>query len=96
RVLAARAIQAGRYAGAPHCRGNADLAGSLFEEHCVLGRNERAFMEQSVRSLALSARAYTRVLRLARTVADLEGAGRIRIEHLAEAVNCRALDRERL
>ena len=96
RVLAARAVQAERYADMPHCRGNADLAGSLFEEYCVLGRNERAFMEQSVKSLALSARAYTRVLRLARTVADLENEERIRIDHLAEAVNCRVLDRERL
>jgi len=56
RVLAARAVQEQRYAGMPYCRSNADLAGSLFEEHCALGRNERAFMEQSVKSLALSAR----------------------------------------
>jgi len=96
RVLAARVVQDQRYAGIPHCRSNADLAGGLFEEHCALGRNERAFMEQSVKSLALSARAYTRVLRLARTVADLEGEDHIRIEQLAEAVNCRVLDRERL
>jgi magnesium chelatase family protein len=96
RVLAARAVQARRYAGMAHCRGNADLAGSLFEKHCVLGQSERAFMKQSVKSLALSARAYTRVLRLGRTIADLENEGSIRVEHLAEAVNCRALDRERL
>ena len=80
----------------PYCRSNADLAGKLFEEYCALARNERAFMEQSVKSLALSARAYTRILRLARTVADLEHTERIRVEHLAEAVNCRVLDRERL
>jgi magnesium chelatase family protein len=96
RVLAARAVQAERYAAMPSCRGNAELTGGLLEKHCVLGANERAFMEQSVRSLALSARAYTRILRLARTVADLEGEERIRIEHLAESVNCRVLDRERL
>jgi len=96
RVLAARAVQAQRYAGMPHCRSNAELAGGLFEEHCVLGQSERAFMEQSVKSLALSARAYTRILRLARTVADMEGDERILITHLAEAVNCRVLDRERL
>jgi magnesium chelatase family protein len=96
RVLAARAVQEERYAAMPSCRGNAELAGGLLEKHCVMGVHERAFMEQSVRSLALSARAYTRILRLARTVADLEGAERIRIEHLAESVNCRVLDRERL
>jgi len=53
-------------------------------------------MEQAVTNLALSARAYVRILRLACTIADLEGAGGIRVEHLAEAVNCRVLDRERL
>ena len=57
---------------------------------------EREFMEQAVTSLALSARAYVRILRLARTIADLAGEGRIRIEYLAEAVNCRVLDRARL
>jgi len=96
RVLAARAVQAQRYAAMLHCRSNADLAGSLLEEYCVLERSERAFMEQSVKSLALSARAYTRILRVARTVADLEGEERIQIEQLAEAVNCRVLDRERI
>jgi magnesium chelatase family protein len=96
RVLAARAVQTARFADAPQCRTNADLAGDLFEEHCALGRNERAFMEQATASLALSARAYVRILRLSRTIADLENADAIRIEHLAEAVNCRVLDRERL
>jgi magnesium chelatase family protein len=68
----------------------------LLEEHCAIGLDERAFMEQAVTSLALSARAYVRILRLARTIADLGDEGSIRIEHLAEAVNCRVLDRERL
>ena len=50
-------------------------------------------MEAAMRRLGLSARAYTRVLRLARTIADLAGAGRISAEHLAEAVALRVLDR---
>jgi magnesium chelatase family protein len=96
RVLSARSVQEQRYAGLPHCRSNADLAGSLFEEHCVLAKRARAFMAHAAASRALSARAYVRILRLARTVADLEGEEGIRLAHLAEAVNCRVLDRERL
>jgi magnesium chelatase family protein len=48
----------------------------------------------AVQRLALSARAYTRILRISRTIADLENSQAIRVEHLAEAVNCRTLDRE--
>ena len=127
RIAGARAVQAARYAGTS-CRTNADLTGKLLEEHCALGPDEHAFLEGAVRALALSARAYTRILRIARTIADLEqaglpegalaagqatgeetghdgevpampavsGAGPIRVAHLAEAINCRALDRERL
>lgn len=92
-VLAARERQNARYAGSP-CRCNADLAGADFERWCATDREGRAFMEQAVKSLYLSARAYTRVLRIARTIADLEGEESIRPEFLAEAVNCRVLDRE--
>ncbi|MBF0513927.1 MAG: hypothetical protein HQK81_07665 [Desulfovibrionaceae bacterium] len=53
----------------------------------------RAGVSNVVKSLGLSARAYTRVLRIARTVADLEGAADVNVEHLAEAVNYRNLDR---
>ena len=96
RVLAARDIQEKRYAPFPACRVNADLSGGLLEEFCALDAAGRSFMEQVVHSLALSARAYTRILRLARTVADLAAEERLTVGHLAEAVNCRTLDRERL
>jgi magnesium chelatase family protein len=49
-----------------------------------------------MRNLALSARAYTRILRISRTIADLEQAAGLNVAHLAEAVNCRILDREHL
>ncbi len=94
-VLRARAAQQARYDQTP-CRGNAELSGSLLETHCAPDAQGRAFMERAVKSLALSARAYTRILRLARTIADLEGCERLAVEHLAEAVNFRVLDRERL
>lgn len=56
---------------------------------------DRISWREAVRRLALSARAYTRILRLARTIADLADSGDIGVEHLAEAVACRALDRGR-
>lgn len=95
RVMRAREVQRLRYAGTP-CRTNADLAGALLEEHCCLGSEEQTFLKRAVESLALSARAYTRILRLSRTIADLEGSKDVRLPHVAEAVSCRVLDRERV
>jgi magnesium chelatase family protein len=94
RIMRARTLQAQRYQGTS-CRTNADLSGSMLETHCILGKEEHDFLGNAVRSLALSARAYTRILRIARTIADLAEQPDIRLEHLAEAINCRVLDRER-
>lgn len=98
RILAARERQAERYAGlrakeGAGCRCNADLTGKLLEKHCRLDTAGREFLGEAVSALALSARAYTRILRIARTIADMEGADAIAVSHLAEAVNCRVLDR---
>ncbi|MBQ3892761.1 MAG: YifB family Mg chelatase-like AAA ATPase [Mailhella sp.] len=92
RVLRARGVQARRYAGTP-LRTNADLGGAMLSECCRLGRSEQDFLGKAVDALALSARAYTRILRVARTIADLEGEKDISLPHIAEAVGCRALDR---
>ena len=92
RVLAARERQNDRYAGTV-CRCNADLGGFLLERYCALDAAGHALMEQAVRALGLSARAYTRVLRLARTIADLEGKDAIAPAHVAEAISLRVLDR---
>lgn len=94
RVLATRAVQQARYAEVPYCRTNADLSGSLLEKHCRMGAPERAFLREAVQRLALSARAYTRILRISRTIADLAGSESIGVPHLAEAIGCRVLDRE--
>ncbi|MFV0421539.1 YifB family Mg chelatase-like AAA ATPase [Oleidesulfovibrio sp.] len=95
RILRAREVQAGRYAGSL-CLTNADLSGKWLEEYCRLGAAEHAFLEKAVTTLALSARAYTRILRIARTIADLSGQKDISCANLAEAVNCRTLDRQTL
>ena len=75
------------------CRTNADLSGRLLDECCRLGDQEHAFLGNAVEALSLSARACTRILRVARTIADLDGAQTIALPHLAEAVSCRVLDR---
>jgi len=91
-VQAARERQRERFAGS-HSRCNADLSGRELERHCRLDSDSHAFLGEAVKALHLSARAYTRILRISRTIADLEGAPDITTPHLAEAVNCRALDR---
>jgi len=95
RVLAARERQAARYAGMPlTC--NSRLAGRSLAKFCAIDAEGHAFLENAVRRLGLSARAHTRILRIARTIADLDGDADLRVEHLAEAVNLRNLDRQRL
>lgn len=91
-ILAARQVQARRYAGLS-ILSNSELSGQLLERFCALGPAEHRFLEAAVARLGLSARAYTRVLRIARTIADLAGAETIAVAHLAEAINLRTLDR---
>jgi magnesium chelatase family protein len=93
RIEAARAIQAERYAGT-NLLENAQLAGERLSLSCGLEQEEHAFLEKAVQALGLSARAYTRILRIARTIADLEAAPAVRTSHLAEAIQYRSLDRE--
>jgi len=91
-VQAARKRQQERFAGS-RSRCNADLSGRELERHCRLDASGHTFLGEAVKALHLSARAYTRILRIARTIADLENAPDITTPHLAEAINCRALDR---
>ncbi len=92
RVARARDMQRERFRDTD-CRTNADLSGRLLDECCRLGDQEHAFLGNAVEALSLSARACTRILRVARTIADLDGAQTIALPHLAEAVSCRVLDR---
>jgi magnesium chelatase family protein len=87
RVAAARDLAMQR-AGKP----NAALATRELERDCALGGAERALLERAMEKLSLSARAYHRVLRVARTIADLARSERIAREHLAEAVQYRRAD----
>jgi magnesium chelatase family protein len=87
RVTAARAIQQSRgyY--------NADIPARALRKLCALDDAGERTLEMAVRRMGLSARAHDRILKLARTIADMDGSGAVSAKHLAEAVQYRSLDR---
>ena len=94
RVIAARAIQTERFKGAQGVHCNAQMTSKLTREHCHLTDDCRTIMEQAMNRLGLSARAYDRILRVSRTIADLEASSDIQPHHLQEAITYRSLDRD--
>lgn len=92
RVLAARAIQAARFLDVPG-KTNAHMTHKEVERYCRLDQPSQILLKQAMDSLGLSARAHDKICKVARTIADLEGAEQIRQEHLAEAIGYRRLDR---
>jgi magnesium chelatase family protein len=91
-VAAARRAQAARFDGAP-VRYNADMTHRQTRQFCRLDQEGRNLLQASVTELGLSARAHDKVLRTARTIADLDAAADIQPQHLNEAINYRMLDR---
>ena len=89
RVAAARNVQSMRFAEHPGLRVNSDAQGALLEEIATPDEEGRAFLQSVADRFGLSARGYHRVLRVARTIADLEGAETVRKPHVAEAVSFR-------
>lgn len=94
RVVQARDIQTSRFAGVPGVYHNAMMPSQMVKEVCELNDAGRSLLKTAMNRLQLSARAYDRILRVSRTVADLSGSPEIKIEHLAEAIQYRSLDRE--
>lgn len=94
RVDRARAIQQKRYRGEDGVYSNAQMTSALLEKYCALGDAEEALLRAAFERLGLSARAHNRILKVARTIADLAEAERIGAEHLAEAIQYRSLDRK--
>ena len=88
RILAAHKIQKERYAGTAF-RFNADLTSAALEKYCPLGIKEQTFLQQIYEKKHLTARAYHRMLKVARTIADLDGCTEITLEHISEAVQYR-------
>ncbi len=93
RVEKARAIQRERFVE-DDIYFNAQMDAKQIRKYCALEKNASDFMESVYESLNLSARAHSRILKMARTIADIAGVSEIAIEHLAEAVNYRSLDRK--
>jgi len=89
RVAAARAVQMSRFAGSPAIRCNADMEGRLLEDTAMPDDEGRAFLVRAAERLHLTARGYHRILRVARTIADLDGSETVRHPHVAEAVGYR-------
>ena len=93
RVNAARAFAHERYKKAKIIS-NSALTSAEIRKYCPLEDGAKALLKKAFDSLGLSARGYDRILRVARTLADLAGSEKIRAEHIAEAIQCRSLDRK--
>ncbi len=92
RVSAARAIQADRFARTRiFC--NAQMSSRHIKRHCAVDEPSERLLETAIDRLGLSARAYNRVIKISRTIADLEGAAGIKAHHVSEAIQYRSLDR---
>lgn len=92
RVNRARELQRLRFNGKRiYC--NAQMTPRYLKKYCQIGEDSKALLEQAIDKLGLSARAYTRILKIARTIADLESVEEITAQHIAEAIQYRSLDR---
>ncbi len=93
RVNNARQIQLERYKGSG-IYSNAQLTPALIEKHCTLTDESKAILKAAFESLGLSARAHNRILKVARTIADLDASESIQTSHIAEAIQYRSLDKK--
>jgi magnesium chelatase family protein len=94
RVVKARDIQTERFKNHPGIYCNAMMPPPMVKEVCAINEGGKALLKTAMERLGLSARAYDRILKVARTIADLGDSPDIKIEHLAEAIQYRSLDRE--
>lgn len=94
RVIKARIIQSERFREEPAIYCNAMMPSNMVKEVCVINEAGIKLLKTAMERLGLSARAYDRILKVARTIADLSGNYDIQVEHLAEAIQYRSLDRE--
>jgi magnesium chelatase family protein len=93
RVIKAREQQGIRFQSTPEVYSNAMMPAKMVKELCQINQAGRNLLRTAIERLGLSARAYSRILKVSRTIADLAGTRDIKVEHLAEAIQYRTLDR---
>jgi magnesium chelatase family protein len=94
RVVVARKIQEERYKESKGIYCNAQMNTKMLQSICKIDETGQMLLKNAMEKLSLSARAYDRILKVARTIADLDSSADIKTEHLAEAINFRSLDRD--
>ena len=94
RVSNARKIQEERFNEKDNIYTNAQMTTKLLSQYCQIDKAGNNLLKNAMSKLGLSARAYDRIIKVSRTIADLEGSQDIQPHHLAEAINYRSLDRE--
>ena len=94
RVTMARSIQSIRFGSLKSVHYNAQMSSKLIRTHCKLQPEAEALLEAEMKKLFLSALAYDRILKVARTIADLDQKPQLLSDHIAEAIQYRSLDRE--
>jgi magnesium chelatase family protein len=94
RVQKAREFQLSRFANRKHLYCNADMQSQDLREYCRLDETGEGILKKAITQLGLSARAYDRILKVSRTIADLSSEGNIKPENISEAIQYRSLDRQ--
>ena len=94
RVIAARLIQQTRFAHKPKITCNARMGSKELKQFCALDEPTKALLNQAMTEMNFSARAYDRILKVARTIADLAGSENLSTDHISEAIQYRSLDRQ--
>jgi magnesium chelatase family protein len=94
RVVRAREIQNDRFKNSVGIFKNADMATAEIAHYCVIDEQSQSLLQRAMTRMSLSARAYDRILKVARTIADLALSTNIKVEHISEAIQYRCLDRD--
>lgn len=94
RVTEAREVQTKRYADNKNIHYNAQMSGKHIREFCKIDDSSKELLKTAMERLNLSARAYDRILKVSRTIADIEGCEQIKNDHISEAIQYRSLDRD--
>ena len=94
RVVKARNIQLKRFESYKGIHSNSQMSAKMMREFCQIPSSGENLIKTAMEKLGLSARAYDRILKVSRTIADLDASEDIKVEHLAEAIQYRSLDKE--